>query len=40
MLLHAATLLLSVGDIMGFDPPEQFTKYSSLPGDGGDRKFE
>ena len=39
MLLHAATLLLSVGDIMGFDPPEQFTKHSSLPVDGGEHKF-
>ena len=40
MLLHAATLLLSVGDIMGFNSPEQFTKHSLLPVDGGERKFD
>ena len=40
MLQHAATLLLSVGDIMGFNSPEQFTKHSSLPVDGGERKFD
>ena len=39
MLLHAATLLLSGGDIMGFYSPEQFTKHSILPVDGGERKF-
>ena len=39
MLTHAATLLLSVGDIMGFNSPEQFTSHSPLPVDGGERKF-
>ena len=39
MLSHAATLLLSVGDIMGFNSPEQFTSHSPLPVDGGERKF-
>ena len=40
MLMHAATLLLSVGDLMGFNSPEQFTKHSSHPVDGGERKFD
>ena len=40
MLSHAATLLLSVGDIMGFNSPEQFTSHSPLPVDGGERKFD
>ena len=40
MLSHAATLLLSVGDIMGFNSPEQFTSHSPLPVDGGERKFK
>ena len=39
MLLHAATPLLSVGDIMGSDSPEQPTKHIPLPVDGGERKF-
>jgi hypothetical protein len=39
MLPHAATLLLSVGDIMGFNSPEQFTSHSPLPVDGGERKL-
>ena len=39
MLMHAATLLLSVGDLMGFNSPEQFTKHSFHPVDGGERKF-
>ena len=40
MLLHAATPLLSVGDIMGSDSPEQPTKHIPLPVDGGERKFD
>ena len=40
MLSHAATLLLSVGDIIGSDSPEQFTKHTPLPVDGGERKFD
>ena len=39
MLLHAATPLLSVGDIMGSDSPEQPTKHIPLPVDGGERKL-
>ena len=34
-----ATLLLSVGDIMGSDSPEQSTSTHPYPGDGGERKF-
>ena len=39
MLLHAATPLLSVGDIMGSDSPEQPTKHIPLPADGSERKL-
>ena len=35
----SATLLLSVGDIMGSDSPEQSTSTHPYPGDGGERKF-
>ena len=38
--MHAATPLLSVGDIMGSDSPEQPTKHIPLPVDGGERKFD